>query len=100
MKIDAATFEVNVTVRQVSATRATRVRQENHKGYTSKIDMRHKREKCNTNDTIATRMKNFDYDNDTSENLFLHPDICPGTQLGGGGGRPPLPFIENKKKVS
>ena len=45
-------------------------------------------------------MKNFDYDNDTSENLFLHPDICPGTQLGAGGGRPPLPFIENKKKVS
>ena len=43
-------------------------------------------------------MKNFDYDNGTSENIFLHVDICLGTQLGAGGGRPPLPFIENKKK--
>ena len=30
---------------------------------------------CYTNDTSATRVKNFDFDSDTSKNLFLHPYI-------------------------
>ena len=54
--------------------------------------MRHKRHERNTSDTSATqttgmlqerytndtrarRVKNFDYDNDTSENIFSHPYI-------------------------
>ena len=45
-------------MRDTSATRATGVRRE-----------------CNTNDTSATRVKNFDFDNDTSENIFSHPYI-------------------------
>ena len=27
---------------------------------------------CYTNDTSTTRVKNFDFDNDTSENIFSH----------------------------
>ena len=27
---------------------------------------------CNTNDTSATRVENFDFDNDTSKNISLH----------------------------
>ena len=27
---------------------------------------------CYTNDTRATQVKNFDFDNDTSKNIFLH----------------------------
>ena len=37
---------------------------------------RHERHECNTtdrNDTSATRRKNFDFDNDTSENIFTPP---------------------------
>ena len=30
------------------------------------------RHECYTNDTSATRVKNFDFDNDTSENIFSH----------------------------
>ena len=30
---------------------------------------------CNTNDTSATQVENLDFDNDTSENIFLHPYI-------------------------
>ena len=30
---------------------------------------------CDTNETIATRVKNFDFDNDTSENIFSYPEI-------------------------
>ena len=41
-----------------SATRTTRVRYE-----------------CCTNNTSAKRVKNFDFDNDMSENTFLHPYI-------------------------
>ena len=33
------------------------------------------RHECYTNDTIATRVKNFDFSNDTSENTFSHPYI-------------------------
>ena len=40
--------------------------------------VRHEQHECNTSDTkntSATRAKNFDFANDTSENIFLHPDI-------------------------
>ena len=30
---------------------------------------------CYTNDTRTTRVKNFDFDNDTSKNIFSHPYI-------------------------
>ena len=36
---------------------------------TSAIQVRHK---SYTNDTSATRLKNFDFDNDTSKKIFLH----------------------------
>ena len=35
----------------------------------------HERRKCYTNDASATRMKNFDFDNDTSGNIFSHSYI-------------------------
>ena len=34
--------------------------------------VRHKRHECYTNDTSAKRVKDFDFDNDTSENIFSH----------------------------
>ena len=44
--------------------------------------VRHKRQECNTGvtrvlhkDTSATRVKNFDFDNDTSKNIFSRPYI-------------------------
>ena len=62
-----------------SATRATRMR---HKFYTSKKNQQkcdtsntqttRVRYECYTNDTRATQVKNFDFDNDTSKNIFLH----------------------------
>ena len=33
------------------------------------------RRECCTNDTSATRVKNFDFDNDTSKSIFSHPYI-------------------------
>ena len=30
---------------------------------------------CDTSDTSATWVKNFDFDNDTSKNIFSHPYI-------------------------
>ena len=33
------------------------------------------RYECYTNDTSATREKNFDFDSDTSKNMFSHPYI-------------------------
>ena len=33
------------------------------------------RHACYTNDTSAIQVKNFDFDNDTSKNLFSHPYI-------------------------
>ena len=44
--------------KNTSATRTTRVRYE-----------------CYTNDTSATWVRNFGFDNDTSENIILHPYI-------------------------
>ena len=37
--------------------------------------MRHKRHECDTSATRTTRVKSFDFDNDTSENIFSHPYI-------------------------
>ena len=44
--------------------------------------VRHKRQECKTGltrvlhkDTSATRVKNFDFDNDTSKNIFSRPYI-------------------------
>ena len=33
------------------------------------------RRECYTNGKSATRVKNFDFDNDTSKNIFSHPHI-------------------------
>ena len=35
------------------------------------------RHECYTNDMRSTRVENFDFDNDTSKNIFLHPYIYP-----------------------
>ena len=37
--------------------------------------VRHEQHEFDTNVTNATRVKNFDFDNDTSENIFSHPYI-------------------------
>ena len=49
----------------MNATRTTGVQ---HERYTM-TGLQHK---CNTNDTSATRVKNFDSENGTSENIFSH----------------------------
>ena len=36
---------------------------------------RHGRHECDTNGTSATRVRNFDFDNGKSENIFSHPYI-------------------------
>ena len=54
-------------------TSATRVRHERHEYNTSATRVRHERHECYTNDTGATLVKNFDFDNKTSENIFSHP---------------------------
>ena len=35
--------------------------------------VRHERHECYTNDTSATRVKNFDFDNDTGKKIFSRP---------------------------
>ena len=52
-------------------TRATWLRHKWHKCNT-KANVWHE---CNTTSTMATQVKNFDFDNDTSENIFSHPYI-------------------------
>ena len=37
--------------------------------------MRHECDTSDTNATRATRVKNFDFDNDTNKNIFSHPCI-------------------------
>ena len=56
---------------------ATRVRHEQHECGTSATRVRHERHQCDTSVArvlherqSATRMKNFDFDNDKSENIF------------------------------
>ena len=51
-----------------SNTSATRLRH-------LRINVIQVRHECYTNGTIATRAKNFDFDNDTSKNIFSHPHI-------------------------
>ena len=67
----------------------TSIRDERHNCYTSATRMRHERNECYMNessatrvlhkrhecDTCATRVKNFDFDNETIENIFSHPCI-------------------------
>ena len=36
---------------------------------------RHERRECYTNETSATRVKNFAFHNTTGENIFSHPYI-------------------------
>ena len=36
---------------------------------------RHERHECHNNGTSATRVKNFDFDNDKSENIVSHSYI-------------------------
>ena len=52
-------------------TRATWLRHKWHKCNT-KANVWHE---CNATSTMATPVKNFDFDNDTSENIFSHPCI-------------------------
>ena len=42
---------------------------------TSKTGATRVRHECHTNDTSATRVKNFDFDNDSSKNIFSHSYI-------------------------
>ena len=42
---------------------------------TSATRVRQKQQECYTNNTSATLVKNFDFDNDTSENIFPDPYI-------------------------
>ena len=37
--------------------------------------MRYERQECDTNKTSGTRVRNFDFYNDSSENIFSHPYI-------------------------
>ena len=38
--------------------------------------VRHEQHECDSNcDTSATRVENFDFDSDSSKNIFLHPYI-------------------------
>ena len=74
----------------MSATRATRMQHKydtSNKSEAQVIRMQHKRDtsatltervrhEWYTNDTSATRVKNLDFDNDTSKNIFSHPYIC------------------------
>ena len=69
----------------MSDTNATRLRHERHECDTNETRATRGRHKCFTNDTSATRVhkcdttakqvKNFDFDNGTSENIFSHPCI-------------------------
>ena len=51
---------------------ATQVRHDRRECNTSATGVLHKRHECDTNPTQA---KNFDFDNDTSKNIFSHPYI-------------------------
>ena len=53
-------------------TRATRLGHERHEWDTNETWVQHE---GNTNGTSATRVTNFDFDNDTSENIFSLPYI-------------------------
>ena len=58
-----------------SATRATEMQHQCDASDTSATRARHERHKCDTSATRTTRVGNFDFDNDTSKNIFSHPYI-------------------------
>ena len=62
-----------------NATRMTRVRHEQQECDTSVTQSPTRttrvRHECYTNDTSATHVKNFDFDNNRSENIFSYPCI-------------------------
>ena len=55
-----------------SATKTTRVQHECYRNDTNATRVPHERHEY---DTSATQVKNFDFDNNTSENIFWHPYI-------------------------
>ena len=54
----------------ISDMNTTQVRHNRHECNTSATGVSHKRHECDTN---PTRAENFDFDNDTSKNIFSHP---------------------------
>ena len=56
-----------------SETRTTRVQHECDASVSRTTQEQHE---CHTNDTGVTRAKSFDFNNDTSENLFSHRCNC------------------------
>ena len=55
-----------------SYTSATRVTQVQHQSKTSATPTTRLRRECYANDKSATQVRNFDFDNDTSENIFSY----------------------------
>ena len=58
---------------------ATRVRHKWHECNTTATRVLNERNECDTSytsDASGTRVRNFDFDNDTSENIFSCPYIC------------------------
>ena len=58
-----------------SVTQTTWVQHESDTANASAKQMTRMRHECYTNNTNATRVKKFDLDNNTSENIFSHPYI-------------------------
>ena len=46
-----------------------------HECMTRATQAQYERHKCNTSATLATRVKNFDFDNDMGKNIFSQPYI-------------------------
>ena len=70
--------------RESSLIRNTSARHEQHKSNTNKTSETRAtrvRHECYANNTSATRVKNFDFDSDTSKNILLNPYIyCMATE--------------------
>ena len=62
-------------VSDVSDTSATQVQHERHECTKSEKRATRAQHECDTKDTSTTRRENFDFDNETRENMFLHPYI-------------------------
>ena len=58
--------------RETSVTRATWMQHASDTSDTNVAKVRHKKHEC---DTSATRAITFDFDNDTSKDIFSHPYI-------------------------
>ena len=69
-EIGTKLFETNVITEAYSA-------KANDKGSSLfyNTSARHEWHEFDTNDTISTQVKNFDFGNDASENIFSHPYI-------------------------